>query len=166
MFSGLLLIIFKGVYDIGSISELIRINYEGGRLNFFVFDTNPFIRQSFWSLFIGMFVYFLTFYCIDQQMVQRFAAAKNIRTAQNALLLNIPGVFLLISMCCIPGLIVYAVYSKCDPLSLPNSPIKTSNQILTYYMIDKFKNIKGSIGILLSAIFAGSLSSVSSSLNR
>jgi SSS family transporter len=165
MFSGLILIIFKGFHDIGSVSELIRINSEGGRLNFFVFDTNPFIRQSFWSLLIGMFVYFLTFYCIDQQMVQRFAAAKNIRTAQNALLLNIPGVFLLITMCCIPGLIVYAVYHKCDPLGLPNSQIKTSNQILTYYMLDKFKNIKGSIGILLSAIFAGSLSSVSSAIN-
>jgi SSS family transporter len=165
MFSGLILIIFKGFYDVDSMSELIRINSEGGRLNFFVFDTNPFIRQSFWSLFIGMFVYFLTFYCIDQQMVQRFAAAKNIRTAQNALLLNIPGVFLLITMCCIPGLIVYAVYHKCDPLSLPNSQIKTSNQILTYYMLDKFQDIKGSIGILLSAIFAGSLSSVSSAIN-
>ena len=164
MFSGLILISCKGIFDIG-IKELIQINSEGGRLNFFVFDSNPFIRQSFWSLSIGMFVYFLTFYCLDQQMVQRFAAAKNIRTAQNALLLNIPGIFLLITMCCLPGLIVFATYANCDPISLPDSPIKTANQILPYYLIDKLSSIKGSIGIVLAAIFSGSLSSVSSALN-
>ena len=165
MFLGLVIIFVKGTYDVGGISELFRINAEGGRLNFFIFDPNPFLRQSFWSLFIGMFVYFLTFYCIDQQMVQRFAAAKNIRTAQNALLLNIPGVFLLITMCCLPGLIVYATYYKCDPLSLPGATVTNPNQILPYYVIDKLRNIRGSVGMLLAAIFAGSLSSVSSSLN-
>jgi SSS family transporter len=165
MFSGLILIITKGVIDIGGFEELIEISSNGGRLNFFDFDPNPFLRQSFWSLFFGITVYFSMSYCIDQQMVQRFSSAKNVRTAQIALLLNVPGVFLLMSLCCFTGLVIYATYSDCDPLTMPNTVINNSNQILPFFVIDRLTSIKGSAGLFLSAIFAGSLSSVSSSLN-
>ena len=45
---------------------------SGGRINFFDFDTSPFIRQSTFSVVIGTFSHFCMQYCIDQQMVQRF----------------------------------------------------------------------------------------------
>ena len=98
-------------------------------------------------------------------MVQRFSSAKNIRTAQFALLLNVPGVFLMTGSCCFCGLVVYAAYYKCDPLTMPNTPLNSANQILPYYVINKLTSIRGSAGLFLSAIFAGALSSVSSSLN-
>ena len=53
MFSGVIAVIVKGIYDVGGISNLFEICYEGGRLNFFNFDPNPLVRQSFWSLLIG-----------------------------------------------------------------------------------------------------------------
>jgi hypothetical protein len=53
MFSGVIAVIVKGTIDAGGFSNLFEINHEGGRLNFFEFDPNPLIRQSFWSLVIG-----------------------------------------------------------------------------------------------------------------
>ena len=91
MFISLFLIIIKGVIDIGGLQNLWTINSKGGRLNLFDFNPDPFIRQSFWSLFIGNTIYFSQAYCFDQQMIQRFRASKSKKLAQQALLLNVPG---------------------------------------------------------------------------
>jgi SSS family transporter len=166
MFTGLITVISKGVYDIGGFSELWKINSEGGRLNFFDFDPNPFIRQSFWPLFFGMIVHFSMSYCLDQQMVQRFSAAKNVRSAQLALLLNVPGIMFLVSLCCFTGLILYATYATCDPMSAPElTGVKNPNQLLTYFVTDKLKILNGMAGLFLATILSGSLSSISSCLN-
>lgn len=66
MFAGIITIISKGIYDVGGFSELWRINGEGGRLNFLDFNPNPFVRQSFWSLFFGNLISWLMPYCMDQ----------------------------------------------------------------------------------------------------
>ncbi len=41
----LAIIIFKGTIQVGGIANLWQINYDGGRLNFFNLDPDPFIRQ-------------------------------------------------------------------------------------------------------------------------
>jgi Na+/proline symporter len=58
MFSGVILVITKGTIDVGGFNEVINISQKGGRLELFNFDFNPLVRQSFWSLFFGMTVYF------------------------------------------------------------------------------------------------------------
>lgn len=73
MFTSLVIIIFKGVYEVGGLSRLIEINNAGGRIHtMFNFDPNPFVRQSILSLFLGQFIFSLGPYCFDQQMIQRF----------------------------------------------------------------------------------------------
>ena len=105
-------------------------------------------------------------YAIDQQLMQRFSAAKSQRTAQVALILNIPGVFILISLCCFTGLVLYANLSGCDPLNpLSQTGVKNPNQLLPYFVMLKFNNIIFIPGLFLSSIFCASLSSVSSALN-
>jgi sodium-coupled monocarboxylate transporter 8/12 len=107
-------------------------------------------------------------YALDQQLIQRFTAAKSRRTAQTALLLNIPGVILLISLCCFTGLVLYANFSDCDPLSPEVNQytgVKNPNQLLPYFVMLKFNTIKFIPGLFLSSIFCASLSSVSSALN-
>lgn len=91
MFASVIVIVIKGVSDAGGISNLWEVCDRGGRLNFFDFNPDPVIRQSFWSLVIGGTMNFGMYYCFDQQSIQRFTAAKTTRKAQIALLLNIPG---------------------------------------------------------------------------
>lgn len=163
MFTGMLSIIGVGVYNVGGFKNLWLINYHGGRLNFFDFDLNPFIRQGFFPLVIGTFGQFSLQYCIDQQMVQRFLSAKSKRTAQTAVLLNVPGIVLLISICCFTGLVVFSAYAQCDPITEGN--VKHVNQILPYFVSEKLHVINGVNGLFLGAVFAAALSSVSSTLN-
>ena len=98
-------------------------------------------------------------------MVQRFAAAKNKKTAQIALILNIPGVVLLVSLCCFSGLVLYANFYDCDPLSDKNSGVENANQLLTHFVLKKFNEIPCILGLFMSSIFCASLSSLSSALN-
>ena len=105
-------------------------------------------------------------YTFDQQMVQRFSAAKNKKTAQIALVLNIPGVVLLVSLCCFSGLVLYANFYDCDPLSDKiNSGVESSNQLLTHFVLKKFNDVPCVLGVFMSSIFCASLSSLSSALN-
>ena len=104
-------------------------------------------------------------YTIDQQMVQRFSAAKSKKTAQIALLLNIPGVMALVSLCCFSGLVLYANFSDCDPLTDENSGVESSNQLLTHFVLKKFNEIPCILGLFMASIFCASLSSLSSALN-
>lgn len=91
MILSLLLIIAKGIYDVKGVENMMKINWNGGRINLFEMNPDPFIRQSFWSVLLGPIVYMSVFYCFDQQMFQRFKATKTVKEAQRALLLNIPG---------------------------------------------------------------------------
>lgn len=166
MFGGLFTIIGKGVYDVGGFENLWRINEKGGRLNFFDFNPNPLIRQSFWPLIFGTLVSWILPYCIDQQMVQRFSSAKSIRTAQLALLLNIPTGILLISLCCFTGLVLYANYADCDPIVFQDkTQVKNSNQLVPFFVMDKLGDLPGIPGLFFGSILCASLSSVSSGLN-
>lgn len=46
-----------------------------------------------------------------------------------ALLLNIPGMFIIISLCSLTGLVLYAKYADCDPLS--TKMVGNPNQVIT-----------------------------------
>lgn len=61
------------------------------------------------------------------------------------------------------GLLIYAQYEKCDPIS--NGVVKKLDQILPYYVMDVAGYIPGLPGLFISGIFAAALSSMSASLN-
>jgi solute carrier family 5 (sodium-coupled monocarboxylate transporter), member 8/12 len=163
MFSGVLIICARGIYDAEGLINLLNANKAGGRLNLFDLNPDPFIRQSVWSIFFGMLLYTLTYYSFDQSVILRFNASKSKRTAQRSLLLNLPGIFIIISLCTFTGLVVYSFFKDCDPFL--NGDIKNPNEILSYYFSVRFSMFQGISGMFLGSIFSGALSSVSSMLN-
>ncbi len=165
MYLSLFFIIIKGIVDAGGFGNVYKRNLNGGRLDIFDFNPDPFIRQSFWSLLLGQFVGNLASYSLDQQMMQRFQTAKSKKTAQVALLLNIPFQFVLTTLCCSVGLILYANFYECDPLSNPFGKIKNPNQLVGYFVINNLNNMQGVAGLFLGALFCASLSSLSSAIN-
>ena len=165
MFSSLFFIIIKGIIDAGGFENIYIRNLEGKRFNLFDFNPNPFIRQSFWSLFFGMVINNLATYCFDQQMIQRFQSAKSKKSAQLALILNIPIIFILVSLCCSVGLILFANFYQCDPLSNPYDKINNPNQLVGYFVINHLNGLPGVAGLFLGALFCASLSSLSSAIN-
>lgn len=142
---------------------MIAINERGGRLDLLDYNPDPFVRQSFWSLIFGASIYFSINYCFDQQMLQRFNAAKTKQKAQIALLLNIPIVVVFISACCFLGLVLYASFETCDPFY--SKKISSFNAYSSYFVYKNLGAVPGSYGLFLAAIFCSALSSLSSALN-
>ena len=96
-------------------------------------------------------------------MVQRFLAAKSKKSAQVALLLNIPLIFLIMTLGFFTGLVLYANFFYCDPIS--NKDITSSNQLIGHFVVKNMYMIPGMSGFFLASLFCGSLSSLSSVLN-
>lgn len=135
---------------------MIDINWNGGRLDLFDFNPDPFIRQSFWSLTFGNFLFHLMNYPLDQQTIQRFRASKTHKSAKRALILNSPLAFIMMSLCCVAGLGIYANFAGCDPLTHPDPDkrIQTPNQLVGYFVLNNLGGYPGVGGLFLGAIFS------------
>lgn len=79
------------------------------------------------------------------------------------LMMNIPVVVTLFSLSWIVGMCIYSVYSDCDPLKAGFA--KSTDEILPFYMEDKFSYIPGLMGIFLSTLFNSALMLNISNLN-
>ncbi|XP_022703879.1 sodium-coupled monocarboxylate transporter 1-like isoform X1 [Varroa jacobsoni] len=162
MFFALAMVLVKAVYDVGGIDEVYRKTNEAGRLNLSNFRVDPYAADSFWNCFLGMGVLWFSANGMSQQQVQRYCSLPTMKKARLALYLNMIGVALTLSKAFVCGLAIYAFYHGCDPLKL--GLIRMADQIMPYFVLDRF-HIPGVRGLFVAAVFAGSLSTLSSGLN-
>uniref|UniRef100_A0A2C9JP75 Sodium-coupled monocarboxylate transporter 1 n=1 Tax=Biomphalaria glabrata TaxID=6526 RepID=A0A2C9JP75_BIOGL len=155
MLAGMMAVLIKGFMVSGGGESVWNINYQGMRIEFFNFDFDPRVRHTFWALLIGIFFIWLPPYTVDQQMVQRFSSARSLRDAKIALLLNVPGMFIMISLCSLTGLVLFAHFANCDPLK--QKKIGNPNQLLPYYVMEILGNAPGIPGLFVSSLFSGAL---------
>ncbi|KAI0221244.1 Sodium-coupled monocarboxylate transporter 1 [Lamellibrachia satsuma] len=162
MFIGLFAILIKGSLDHGGFGNIWTMMEEGDRIHFLDFDPDPRTRHTVWSLSIGASLFWVSVYGVNQAQVQRCLSTPNLRTAQIALWLNLPGLTALLTICSMCGFVVYAQYRNCDPLTRTN-PIK-KDQLLPLYVI-KHLDYPCVPGLFTASVFSGALSSISSGLN-
>jgi len=96
-------------------------------------------------------------------MIQRFMALKNVHVARKCQLTYIAGIFILNLMCYYNGLLLYATYHDCDPLTTKLA--KAKDQIMPLYVMRILKNLPGLSGLFIAGVFSASLSSLSTALN-
>ncbi|XP_046548474.1 sodium-coupled monocarboxylate transporter 1-like [Haliotis rubra] len=156
--------ILQGTYAVGGLSEVWRINEEWGRIQFFDFNPDPTVRQSFWSLVIGTAIAWSYTYGLSQVTVQRYCALPTLRQARLSVILNIGGVILMNTSVCLAGIIIFAYYAQkgCDPLS--DSKVSNPNQLVPYFVMEVL-GYPGLPGLFMSSLFSGALSTMSSCLN-
>lgn len=156
-------VLILGIMSIGGVTETWRIAEEGHRIVFWNMDPSLFTRNSLWGMSIGMTMTWLAGLGISQVSMQRFLAVPNIREVHKAV-----G-FLAICMTAIKwvsvftGLIMYARYHKCDPIS--SRVITRSDQLLPYYVMDVAAGIPGLPGLFLAGLVSAGLSTMSANLN-
>ncbi|CAK9805709.1 Sodium-coupled monocarboxylate transporter 2 [Anthophora quadrimaculata] len=152
-----------GTIAVGGVAETWRVSQEGGRIMFWNMDPSPFIRNSFWGMSVGMSMTWLTGLGISQVSIQRFLAVPNIREAHKAI--GFMGVCMVAIkwVSVFTGLIMYARYHKCDPIS--THVISRSDQLLPYYVLDVAANIPGLPGLFLAGLVSAGLSTMSANLN-
>ncbi|XP_070576145.1 sodium-dependent multivitamin transporter-like [Ptychodera flava] len=122
---------------------------------------------------------------ISQTAVQRYMSAKSLKQAQASAMLIVPFQFVVLPTVFLSGLVMYAYYNDyvmplqsavnatfppelhavegANPKYTPD--YTAAEQMLVYFVNTLFGSIPGVQGLFVSALFAGTLSSMSSGLN-
>ncbi|XP_077301640.1 sodium-coupled monocarboxylate transporter 1-like [Arctopsyche grandis] len=163
MFGAMILVAIKGTINVGGISVVWERNWDSGRIEAPDFDLNPLTRHTVWGLVIGGFMYWLQTNSVNQTMMQRYLALPNLQAAKRAVVLFVIGILTLVGLCCYCGMLIYARYYDCDPLSTQLARAK--DQLLPLLVMDVLGEYPGLSGIFVAGIFSAALSSLSTSLN-
>lgn len=75
------------------------------------------MRHTLWSQVIGGVFYWTQTNAVSQNMIQRYLALPSLRAGRIAVTIFVCGVILIMLLCSYNGLLIYATYEKCDPLS-------------------------------------------------
>jgi len=169
MVIGFVSISIQGTMKVGSYEKVWQTCLDNDRIDFIHFEFDPRVRHSFWSIMFGGMFLWLGYYAVGQTTVQRILACKSVNQAKGAIFLNWIGLCLIVGLCCFNGTILYAYYADCDPVTLhtldPTQGVSASDQLIPYFTLDIFSDFPGMNGIIMSCIFSGSLSTVSSTIN-
>ncbi|CAB0003185.1 unnamed protein product [Nesidiocoris tenuis] len=130
---------------------------------FYRFTPDLTVRHTVWGVFFGNYFYWLASCSVNQAMVQRCLAMPTIAKARVAVWILAVGIIVLVSLCCYTGLVVFAHFFDCDPLSA--NLIKKSDQILPYFVMAISQNLPGLPGVFVSGVFSAALSTMSTGLN-
>lgn len=163
IYAGLILVLVEGSNIIGGFSKAWDIADGGGRIKFFELDPDPRVRHSVWNILIGGGFRWLSTYGTNQAQVQRAISVRSVKRAQLALWLSMPGMALVFGLSSLIGIVMYAFYATCYPVKY--GIITKADQLLPLFVMDILGDYPGLPGLLLSTIFSGSLSSLSSGLN-
>ncbi|XP_040153640.1 sodium-coupled monocarboxylate transporter 1-like [Anopheles arabiensis] len=163
MIGALILIVIKGTADIGGLGVLIERNMASGRIEAPNFNFDPTERHTIWAIFIGGGSFWMGKNAIHQMMIQRYLALPTFRDAQKALLCFTVGIILLLMTCFYNGLLIYATFHDCDPLT--TGLAKAKDQLIPVLLMKVLGNYPGLAGLFISGIFSASLSSLSTGLN-
>ncbi|XP_071876026.1 sodium-coupled monocarboxylate transporter 1 isoform X1 [Bombus fervidus] len=163
MFGSMILIVVKGTSDVGGFSVVIGRNLESGRLELPTADWSPLTRHTIWSLVVGGFFHWLQVSVINQNMIQRYLALPTLKSARRALWTFIVGVLILIGICGYAGMLIYAWYHECDPLTTKLAGAK--DQLLPLLVMNILNEFPGLPGLFVAGVFSAALSSLSTGLN-
>ncbi|XP_041484320.1 sodium-coupled monocarboxylate transporter 2-like [Lytechinus variegatus] len=163
MMAGLIAIIIGGSMNIDGFDEVWRIAGDSGRLDVWNFDPDPTVRHTFWTILGGGTFVWGTLFAANQAQIQRYLSCGSVNTALTALFIAIVGMILVMTTVCITGLVMYANFAECDPLTA--GYVSRSDQLIPYFVLYLFGKMPGLPGLFTSAVFSASLSSMSSAVN-
>ncbi|XP_071807633.1 sodium-coupled monocarboxylate transporter 1-like isoform X1 [Asterias amurensis] len=138
-------------------------NMEGGRFNEIIFDPDPRIFVSFWSVVIGGILTWLTLLVVLPHQMQRYNSCKTQAHAHAAFAFYIFFCNAITLFCTLAGMAMYAIYVNCDPIS--SGKLSDPDGLLPYYILEAFHHLPGIPGILVSGLCSAALSTISSILN-
>ncbi|KAG8258869.1 hypothetical protein J6590_024188 [Homalodisca vitripennis] len=156
-------IILQGLITAGGVTNVVTIAHDQGRLDFLNFDWDPTIRVTTTSAILGQLFMSLSIFGCQQNFVQRYCSMESQSKVTKTLLGNIPVMTILFSISWVVGMVVYANYANCDPRKL--GYITDIDEILPFYVEDKFYFIPGFLGLVMASLFNGALSFMVSNLN-
>ncbi|CAB3363685.1 Hypothetical predicted protein [Cloeon dipterum] len=163
MFLGVVLVMILGTAHVGGFKVVFNRSAHSDRLEFFNFDPDPTVRHTIWSVCVGNYFNWLASCSVNQAMVQRCLAMPTIGKAKITVLILALGILSIVSMSCYTGLVIYAAFHDCDPVT--TKLVSKSDQILPYFVTQIACSVPGLPGLFVSGVFSAALSSMSTGLN-
>ena len=143
----------------GGWSEVVSLAAPLNKFQFLDFTLSLSVAYTFWAgLLGGSFITFAT-HGTDQMMVQRYLACGNKKGSQLALILSGFLVFAQFLLFLIIGVMLYAFYQH-FPLA---RELEQMDRIFPIFIVQQMP--PGVSGLIIAAIFAAAMSTLSSSLN-
>lgn len=124
---------------------------------------NPLIRHTLWSQVIGGVFYWVQTNAVSQNMIQRYLSLPSLQAGKRAVWIFVFGVITLMCLCSYNGLLMYATYKHCDPLTTKLA--KKEDQMLPLFVMDTLGELPGLSGLFIAGVFSAALSSLSTCLN-
>ena len=148
------------VWDLpGGLSQIIDIGTANEKFSLGSFDFD-FAERTFWTVSILGIVNWLTIYASDQNLVQRYAAAKSMREARkataiySAIALPMWAFFFLI------GTSLFVYYLQFPDQTVTGLEV---DQVLPHFILTRVP--AGVAGLVVAAIMAAAMSSLDSGVN-
>jgi len=162
LFGGQLMIVVVALGKVpGGAAGVYEMAAEAGRLDL-SFSLDPTARMTFWAILIGAPFLHLVQLATDQVSVQRYLTARSLGEAKRGLWIKLWLFFPIGGLFYLTGMILWAFYQhQPDPVAAGH--IAKADQILPYFVVHELP--KGFPGILIAAIYAASMSTVSAGLN-
>ncbi|XP_022178671.1 sodium-coupled monocarboxylate transporter 2 isoform X2 [Myzus persicae] len=157
------IIIIHGFFIAKGPLNVFEVTKERDRLDFFNFNMDPTIRVSTVSATLGQLFMSLSMFGCQQNFVQRYFSMDSQKQVEKALWLTIPLMIVLFSLSWIVGMVIFTVYADCDPRAL--GYISEIDEIIPFYIEDRFYFLPGFMGLVLASLFNSGLSILVSNLN-
>ncbi|GIY67643.1 putative sodium-dependent multivitamin transporter [Caerostris extrusa] len=165
MYVGLIAIVVKGSLDVGGIHTVWTRAREGGRLVVPGMELDLTSRYTFLNIFLYGFVTSLSAYGVGQMQVQRMLTVSSVKKARLALFSSIPVISIFHVVNVFVGLVVYANFYRCDPLTSGENVITMSDQLLPYFSLVSLASFPGMPGLCICGMLSAALSTLSSLVN-
>jgi SSS family transporter len=143
----------------GGWGGLLDIAGPAGKLRIFDFSTaldNPY---TIWAGLIGGMFLTIGSHGADQMMVQRYLCARNQREAARAVWMSGVVVFVQFALFLLIGVGLYAFYQAFPPAV----PFDRPDRVFVRFIVEQLPT--GMVGLVIGAIFAAAMSTLSGSLN-
>ncbi len=160
LFGGVVVTIIVAVQNIPGGARGAWELASDGHTRMFDFSLSLTQRVTFWGAFIGGAFTNLVQMATDQVSVQRYLTTPSLRQSQRSLWFKL---FVTVPMCLVfyfTGTALYAFY-KANPDKL--IPLESNDRILPYFVVHELASPIP--GILVAAIFAATMSTVSAGIN-
>jgi SSS family transporter len=143
----------------GGWAGLVEAGRAAGKFRLFDFRPDPSAPYTFWAGVIGGMVLNTATHGADQLMVQRYLSARSRRGAAGALLASGFVVLAQFALFLLIGVALDAVYRGTDRASI------APDRAFASFVVNDLPVNVGLIGLIVAAIFAAAMSTLSSSLN-
>lgn len=160
---GIILCVGYGLYYLGGWSAFLEAaEIQRWRVLDFNMGLSEGEEYGLLPMVVGGFFLYVSYYGCDQSQAQRSLSGKSLRAVQQALLFNGLFRFPVTLSYCLMGYII-GTFARNTPAFLEAIPIDKPDQMIPIFIINYLPN--GVVGLLLVAILAAAMSSLSSAIN-